>query len=216
MNKRWLLALPFAAVVLAATACSPTGNSQPSSTSPASPAAAASSPASPAASTASPAADPWALVPANGASNIRAAGLDILDAEGAAEHYHVHLDVFDDGRSIQVPAEIGFSFGSNGTPNGISALHVHDGSGIVHIEAPMPGESYTLGQVLSEWGVLDGSDPTAGSAHSSWKDWTVYVNGIKHDGDLRDVVLKAHQEIVLVHGAPPSPVPATFAFPEGL
>jgi hypothetical protein len=204
MYKRRLLALPLCALVLAATACSGPATSQPSSA------------ASPATSSASPAGSPWALVPANGASNIRAAGLEVLNAEGAAEHYHAHLDVFDDGKSIPVPAEIGFSFSSDGAPNGISALHVHDGTGIVHIEAPVAGRTYTLGQVLTEWGVLDGTDPTAGSAHSSTKDWTAYVDGTKHDGDIRNVVLKAHEEIALVHGTPPSPVPATFAFPEGL
>ena len=91
-----------------------------------------------------------------GAERIKEAGLPVLNMEGAAEHFHAHLDVFVDGKPVAVPADIGFSFSSTGQPNGISALHTHDESGIVHFEAPVAGDTYTLGQLLTEWGVLDG------------------------------------------------------------
>jgi hypothetical protein len=157
----------------------------------------------------------WQLVPAHGAANIQAAGLTVLSEEGSAEHYHAHLDVIADGKAITVPAYIGFSFGSDGQPNGISALHTHDDSGIVHIEAPTTGLTYTLGQALREWGVLDGTNSTPGSAHSSITDWTAYVNGSKQSGNPKDVVLHAHDEVALVHGTPPATVPSTYSFPSG-
>ncbi|MCH6469082.1 hypothetical protein [Sinomonas terrae] len=123
--------------------------------------------------------------------------------------------MFADGKAITVPAEVGFSFGTDGQPNGISALHTHDESGIVHIEAPTAGLTYTLGQFLTEWGVLDGTSTTPGGAHSSAADWQVYVNGSKQAGSPKDVVLKPHEEIALVHGAPPATIPASYSFPAG-
>ncbi|MGT2463438.1 hypothetical protein [Sinomonas atrocyanea] len=157
----------------------------------------------------------WQLVPANGAAAIKAAGLQVLSEEGSAEHYHAHLDVLSDGHSVPVPAYIGYSFGTDGQPNGISALHTHDDSGIVHIEAPTAGLTYTLGQVLTEWGVLDGSGGAPGSAHSSAADWQAYVNGVKQPGNPRDIRLKAHDEVLLVHGAAPATIPSSYSFPEG-
>ncbi|MEZ2388250.1 hypothetical protein AB6813_01655 [bacterium RCC_150] len=157
----------------------------------------------------------WDIDPGAGGERIKAAGLDILTAEGTAEHYHAHLDVLVNGKPVVVPADIGFSFGADGQPNGISALHTHDTSGVIHIEAPTAGLKYTLGQVLTEWGVLDGKDAT-GAQHGGTSGWTVYVNGSKQDGPVTGVVLKAHDEIVLSYGTAPSPLPTSFAFPAGL
>ncbi|MGZ4660505.1 MAG: hypothetical protein ACXVYB_04415 [Arthrobacter sp.] len=162
-----------------------------------------------------PATDEWALDHAGAARRIAAAGLTVLDAEGAAEHIHTHLDVFVNGTKVAVPADIGFSFGADGKPNGISALHTHDTTGIVHVEAPTVGAVYTLGQVLTEWGILDGTSKTPGTAHAGTDGWTVYVNGHRQNGNVKDVVLKAHDETVLTFGLAPAPMPATYEFPAG-
>lgn len=151
-------------------------------------------------------------MPSHGAANIKAAGLEVLMSEGSAEHYHAHLDVFLDGSRVPVPADIGFSFGPDGQPNGISALHTHDTTGIVHVEAPAAGRTYTVGEVLTEWGVLDASGSMPGSTLSQW---SAYVNGTKQAGDPRSVVLAPHAEIVLVHGTAPSDLPTAFSFPAG-
>ena len=200
LNKRLAVALTLSGLLAGATACG-----APAQTAPAS--------ATPSATTAAAAA--WELDPAAGAQRIKAAGLDILTAEGTAEHYHAPLDVLVDGKAVTVPAEIGFSFGADGQPNGISALHTHDTSGVIHIEAPTAGLKYTLGQVLSEWGVLDGKDAT-GAPHSGTGGWTAYVNGAKQNAPISGVVLQAHDEVVLSYGAAPSPVPSSYAFPAGL
>ncbi|MDQ0031334.1 hypothetical protein [Arthrobacter bambusae] len=203
LNKRLAVALTVSGLLAGATACG-----APAQTSPAS--------ATPSATTATTAeVTGWELDPASGAQRIKAAGLDILTAEGTAEHYHAHLDVLVDGKAVTVPAEIGFSFGADGQPNGISALHTHDTSGVIHIEAPTAGQKYTLGQVLSEWGVLDGKEST-GAPHGGTGGWTAYVNGAKQDVPVSGVVLKAHDEVVLSYGAAPSPVPGSYNFPAGL
>lgn len=206
LNKRLAVALTVSALLAGVTACG-----APAQTAPASAGPSASTAAS--ATTAAPAA--WGLDPAGGAQRIKAAGLDILTAEGTAEHYHAHLDVLVDGKAVTVPAYIGFSFGADGRPDGISALHTHDTTGILHIEAPTAGRKYTLGEVLKEWGVLDGADAT-GAPHGGTGGWTVYVNGAQQSTPVTEVVLKAHDEVVLSYGAAPSPVPGSYNFPAGL
>ncbi|WP_427169614.1 hypothetical protein [Arthrobacter sp. 92] len=207
-KKTVAIALPLA-VILTAAACAP---SMPG---PAGPATSESTPSA-APGTSQPAAtDEWGLDHSGAARRIGAAGLTVLDAEGAAEHIHTHLDVFVNGTRVPVPADIGFSFGADGKPNGISALHTHDTTGIVHIEAPTVGALYTLGQVLTEWGILDGTSKLPGTSHGGTDGWTVYVNGNRQNRDVRGVVLEAHDEIVLTFGQAPAPVTATYEFPTG-
>lgn len=150
------------------------------------------------------------------AERINRAGLKVLDAEGTAEHYHAHLDVFFDGKPVQVPEGIGIATGPDGKPTGISPLHTHDTSGIVHVEAATAGQSYTLGQLLTEWGILDGQDTTtAGTSRGILDGWGAYVNGEKYGGPLADMRINAHDEIVLFFGAAPAKVPSSFVFPAG-
>lgn len=212
LNKRLAVALTISGILVGASACAAPAQSANSSASP----AASSTGSTDAGSTATGSADAgWDVDPAGADQRIRAAGLDILKAEGAAEHYHAHLDVLVNGKPVAVPGGIGFSFGSDGQPNGISALHTHDTSGVVHIEAPNVGQKYTLGQVLKEWGVLDGTDAT-GAAHGGTGGWTAYVNGAKQGGPVGGVVLKAHDEVVLSYGTAPSTIPSSYSFPQGL
>ena len=206
MKKLLPLSALLGAACLTVSGCS-TAAPAPSPTAP--PASASSS-----AAAAAPASG-WELNTKGGAERIKAAGLAVLTEEGAAEHFHAHLDVFVDGKPVAVPADIGFSFTAAGQPNGISALHTHDETGIIHIEAPVAGATYTLGQLLTEWGVLDGTGGP-GTAHSALSGWSVVVNGAKQAGPPQAVVLKAHDEVVLFHGTAPDPMPSTFTFPAGL
>jgi hypothetical protein len=200
LKNHLVLSATLTGLVLTASACAP----------------AATAPAPIAAAATSHTPTGWELNRTGGGDRIKAAGLSVLNTEGSAEHYHAHLDVFADGKAMSVPADLGFELNAAGAPAGISALHSHDESGIIHIEAPTVGATYTLGQFLTEWGVLDGTDKTPGTAHSSTDGWSVAVNGAKVDGKITDVVLKAHDEIVLFHGTAPDPMPAAFKFPEGL
>ncbi|WP_235835374.1 MULTISPECIES: hypothetical protein [Arthrobacter] len=206
LNKRLAVALTLSGILVGASACgAPTQAASTASTaSTAEPTAAASASGA-----------GWDINPAGADQRIKAAGLEILTAEGTAEHYHAHLDVLVNGKPVSVPGGIGFTFGTDGQPNGISALHTHDTSGVIHIEAPTAGLKYTVGQVLKEWGVLDGKDAT-GAPHGGTAGWTAYVNGAKQDGAVGDIVLKAHEEVVLSYGTAPSTIPSSYAFPAGL
>lgn len=214
MKNQLTFSAVLAGITLAVAGCSASVTPGPGTAVPT--AGTTASPASSAPAFSSAASTGWELKPRSGGDRIKAAGLQVLNAEGAAEHFHAHLDVFVDGKPVTVPADIGFSFDDSGRPNGISALHSHDESGIIHIEAPTAGATYTLGQFLTEWGVLDGTDPTPGAAHSAQDGWSAAVNGARQDGKIADVVLKAHDEIVLFHGAAPATLPATFTFPAGV
>ncbi len=158
---------------------------------------------------------PWFLDFQGSGDRIHAAGLQILTAEGTAEHYHAHLDVFVNGSAETVPADIGFVVNASGQATGISALHTHDTSGVLHIEAPTPGLKYTLGQALTEWGILGQDGSIGGQADSGAAAWHVYLNGVKQTGKVTAVQLAAHQEIALVYGTDPAQIPASYTFPAG-
>ena len=117
-------------------------------------------------------------------------------------------------KPVAVPANIGITAGPDHRANGISALHTHDTTGVVHIESPTAGQVFTLGQFLTEWGVLGGSG-APGTGAGPLDGWTLYVNGQKYDGGIRDLPLKAHDEIVLSYGsAPARSLPHTTSRPE--
>jgi hypothetical protein len=216
VKKKLSLAASLAGVLMAASACAA---SVPGTSASATSASATSDSGTPPQSAETEAPSPatgWELNKQGGAARIKAAGLEVLNAEGSAEHFHAHLDVFVNGKAMIIPADIGFEFNAAGQPTGISALHTHDESGVIHVEAPVAGKTYTVGQLLTEWGVLDGTGPATGTAaHSPITGWSATVNGKKRSGSISSIVLKAHDEIVLYRGTAPSPMPSTFAFPAG-
>lgn len=165
---------------------------------------------------------PWDR-PAEQDLQVAAAGLTLTASETLQVHYHAHLDVLVDGQAVAVPAGLGINVGPNdslpphGSP-GIAALHTHDTSGILHIEAPAQAK-YTLGQVFTEWGISLGRDHagvyrTGDAQHDAV---AVYVDGTRFDGDPRTIVLKAHEEIAVVVSAAGATVtpPSSYAFPAG-
>ncbi|BCW71579.1 DUF4430 domain-containing protein [Arthrobacter sp. NicSoilB8] len=198
MHTKLSLAVALSAVTLGVAACAaPAPSTAPSAQAPA-PAAAAD----------------FALDTAGAPGRIAQAGLEVLTAEGNVDHYHAHLDVLKDGKPVAVPANIGITAGPDHRPNGISALHTHDTTGVVHIESPTAGRVFTLGQFLTEWGVLGGSG-APGTGAGPLDGWTLYVNGQKYDAGIRDLPLKAHDEILLSYGAAPAQIAAAYAFPPG-
>ncbi|MCZ2403015.1 hypothetical protein IV498_07420 [Paenarthrobacter sp. Z7-10] len=205
-----VLASALTVVVLAA-GCAP---SQSSAASPSSVTAASDAVGTSSASAAD-AGPAWALDFAGSGERIKSAGLQILDAEGTVEHYHAHLDIFVDGNKVAVPANIGFAVDASGQATGISALHTHDTSGVVHIEAATAGKKYILGQLLTEWGVLGTDGSIGGKTGRGDQGWHLVVNGAKDDADPTSLTLRAHQEIALVYGKDPASIPASFDFPAG-
>lgn len=142
-------------------------------------------------------------------------------------HIHAHLDVFVNGRSVTVPAALGIeirdpgvkSFKDPGKPTEyggierckdpcISALHTHDESGVIHIEAKVPAD-YRLGQFFEVWNVSLTSSCVGGYCTPE-APIAVFVNGKQLRSDPAELVLKDGQEIAIVIGSPPKKIPEKY------
>ncbi len=137
------------------------------------------------------------------------AGLSLLPAEGAALHEHAHLDIEVNGDRIIVPASIGIA------RTGISPLHTHDTTGVIHIEAADANQAGTfrLDQVFTEWGVVFDGRCLATYCSDGTRQLRVYVDG-QRVADPMKVPIVGGQEIVVWYGAASADVkvPSTYDF----
>ena len=118
-------------------------------------------------------------------------------------HVHAHLDIFVDGHPLTIPAFIGIEDNTC-----LYWLHTHTPDGVIHIESPKERE-FTIGQFFDIWkSTSTGIPPTD-------KDPIIYVNGQVVTTSLKDTLLHAHDEIVLVYDNPPTNIPSFYQFPEG-
>jgi hypothetical protein len=158
---------------------------------------------------------PWAL-PVDARPFVAAAGLTVLGSEQLAVHYHSHLDIVANGAKVTVPAGIGFVV-SRGKVTGLTVLHVHDTSGIIHVESATH-EPFTLGQVFIEWGVALSATQLGGLHSDGAHVLAAFVNGRRFRGDPATLRLKPHAEIALWYGpSGETPhVPSSYHFTGGL
>jgi hypothetical protein len=125
-------------------------------------------------------------------------GVECNPTEGATEHVHAQLQLYDRGKRVTVPADIGMSQGSGC----LYWIHTHDSNGFIHIEAPVV-KNFTLGQFFDIWGReltwthADGIVAPHGTRLAIW------VNGKPwHGSDPRTIVLHDHETIVVQSGPP--------------
>ncbi len=142
-----------------------------------------------------------------------AAGLDASTMEGTATHFHSHLDILVDGRKVTVPANIGIDT----TTGAMSELHSHDTSGVLHVESPSTGKTYTLGQLFTEWGVRLDARHLGGLTAEGTTSLTAWVDGTRVGGDPSDVRLTPHRQFARVYGPTDAKVdvPSTYRFSPG-
>jgi hypothetical protein len=156
---------------------------------------------------------PWDKNTDKLADRSNAIGLPLLSGEGSVLHIHQHLDLYVDGQKVEVPEGIGIP-----TPeNSIAVIHVHDTSGVLHVESDVQRD-YFLGEFFDTWGVKFTKDILGGYTASGDKHLKVYINGQLYNGDPRQAKLDAHQEIVVAYGtdsALPNPIPSSYQFPDG-
>jgi hypothetical protein len=204
--KRATAAVTASVAALLLAACSSSGSSKAPSTPPTSQVVAGT-----AAGAVAPAGT-WGLAPDTSAA-AKKAGLPMLGQEMLEVHYHAHLDVIVDGQQVTVPAGIGI----DQVKQTITALHTHDQSGIIHIEAGKD-EPFTLGQTFTEWGQTLSATQVGPVAIGADKALHVFVNG-KEVTDPAAYVVKQHDEIVVWVGAKdatPTGIPSTYTFPQGV
>ncbi len=158
---------------------------------------------------------PWQPPLQDSTTYIEAAGLPVYAQEKVKVHYHAHLDIWANGSAVPVAPYIGFVVKDN-KATGISPLHTHDDSGVVHIESA-DNSAYTLGQLFTEWGVSLSETCIGGLCKDATHDLRFYVNGVAYAGDPDKIVFKSHMEIAIQYGKPselPKP-PAGYNFPAG-
>jgi hypothetical protein len=143
---------------------------------------------------------PWE-VPEQSPAQIDAAGLEVLDEEGSAQHFHTHLDVIVDGSPVTVPVL--------GLGCCISPLHTHSESGILHVESPDRKAAYTLGHLFGLWGVRL-TDACVGGYCEPDAEVRVYVDGALTAVAPPEERLTPGAEIAVVVGAAPDPVPSGY------
>lgn len=134
---------------------------------------------------------PW-RAPGDVPARVGSAGLD-LGPMGMAEHYHPHLEIVIAGEQVPLPGNIGVDLSSGA----MSAVHTHESDGTIHIEAGVPGEAFTLGQLFTQWGVKLSATQIGGVKAKPGEKVTVTSNGSPVAGDPNDLRLEPEQMIVL-------------------
>ena len=137
-----------------------------------------------------------------------AAGLAIGPAAGTARRFDCHLDIFANGRPVQVAAGLGVD------GKFVSEVRTR-GKGVVVVASSDPGKRFTLGQLFMEWAVTLGPSRLGGFTADAEHPLTAYVNGVERAGDPAMIELLPRSEITLVYGAPPPKIPTSYAFPRG-
>jgi hypothetical protein len=121
---------------------------------------------------------------------------------GGEEKFHIHalLHIYINGLLAPLPANIGLD-----PAKGIeSSMHTHDGTGIIHMEAPRP-YNYTLGDFFSVWGVKLGPAQVGGLEGYGGDHLHFYLNG-KPLINPAALVLHKDDSVVIGYG-PPSGYP---------
>ena len=134
---------------------------------------------------------PWPA-PTDVPARVASAGLD-LGPMGTAEHYHPKLRIIIGDKDVPIPANIGV----DPTTGAMSAVHTHETDGTIHIEADTVGETFTLGQLFTQWGVTLTPTQIGGVTAKDGQQVDVTSNEMPVTGDPKDLRLEPDQVIVL-------------------
>jgi hypothetical protein len=131
--------------------------------------------------------------------------------EQLSYHIHQYLELFDHGKRVAVPAEIGIPGGEYGT-GCFYWIHVHAGDpDIIHVESPT-ARRYTLGTFFDIWEATHSDAIPPGDsfvkkmqAAARNGDLTVFYNLHRWKGSYRSVPLTEHAVITVEIGKPVVP-----------
>lgn len=139
-----------------------------------------------------------AAAQSNGLMALPIDGIQCQGMEGAVVHIHQHLAMYDRGREVVLPANIGISR----SQACLYWLHTHSADGIIHNEVPVR-KSFTLGNFFDVWGQELSWTRAAGIHAQRGKRLVIQVNGHRYGGkNPRDIRLTNHLEIVIQSGPP--------------
>lgn len=125
----------------------------------------------------------------------RLAGLDLPSVGNEKFHQHQLLHIYQDGILVPVAANVGVDESQHVE----TALHTHDASGVIHMEARKPFTA-TLGDFFRVWGVSFGPDNIGGLKADRDRPLKVFVDG-KQVEDPAAHVLAKNDNIVIAYGA---------------
>ncbi len=116
---------------------------------------------------------------------------------GTVYHVHMHLAMYDAGKPVTLPAQVGFNYNHSC----LYWLHTHDTSGIIHLEAPRT-MTPTLGNFFDVWGQPLSKTQMASYSVKSGQTMKVYVDMKPYSGNPRDIKLAKHATITIEIGPP--------------
>lgn len=146
-------------------------------------------------------------------------GISCGSTEQLAYHIHPHLEIFVNGKPVQIPAGVGITGARpSNSANGVFVsngkcfywIHTHAADGIIHVESPTT-KRYTLANFFDIWG-QPLSQSQVGTASGVV---TAFVDGKPFTGNPADIVLSPNTEIQLDVGTPVVPY-QPFTFPKNL
>ncbi len=124
-------------------------------------------------------------------------GISCDAQEGQRIHIHQHIVIFDHGKRMEIPPNIG-------QPSNVRCiywLHTHTPDGIIHIEAPKD-RSFTLGDFFAVWMQPLNKTEAAMARAKKGEKVKVWLDGKPYVGDPNKIALLAHADIVIEVGAP--------------
>jgi hypothetical protein len=125
-------------------------------------------------------------------------GVGCNATEGAVEHVHAHLQIFNRGHAVQIPQGVGIPQGGGC----LYWIHTHAAGGYIHIESPVV-RTFTLGQFFDIWGPELSWTHAAGAVAPSGGRLSIWVNGRAwHGADPRAIALRDHESITIQSGPP--------------
>ena len=122
--------------------------------------------------------------------------------EGQRVHTHQHLAIFDHGKPVAVPPNVGQPAGKRC----LYWLHTHTPDGVIHVEAPVD-RAFTLGDFFMIWGEPLTDRRAASARAADGEAFKVWLNGKAFTGDPRTIKLERHSDIVIQVGPPFGPPP---------
>ena len=124
-------------------------------------------------------------------------GIRCDQMESTNFHIHAHLAVFDHGKPVGVPSDVGRPI----LAGCLYWLHTHTSDGIIHVESPVV-RSFTLGDFFAIWGEPLTKTQVASAKVRPGEQLAVWVNGARVAGDPRAIPLAQHTEITIDAGPP--------------
>jgi hypothetical protein len=135
---------------------------------------------------------PWTPQYASLQQRIKTLGLPTGDSEKF--HIHAQVSIYNQGLLVPIPANVGIDERHKIE----TTIHTHDGSGIIHMEAPRPYK-YTLGDLFAIWGVRFGAGTLGALQDNGSNRVWVYVNN-KLISDAARYVLRTGDDVSIGYG----------------